>query len=242
MTTDAAPPAQPLPAGSSSLSPVVVPAGAALTLKQQAIYDLKVAGKTMNEIAHILGISTPVVNKTLGVCYRKLGLSKRQRPEITTGIEHRNPEIAAAAIQAAADPSAPSLTEAINRVNAQLKAAGLPDKVSERLIRRLRVKYADAITATRELKTNEILQMLGNKIDLAAYYLDDKVMAEASARDIMLGLGVLIEKRNLLKGEATAIISHHERKHLHELMPLLIAEGQRRGITVEGHVTAKEVS
>lgn len=238
---DAAPPAQPLPAGSSSFSPVVVPAGAALTLKQQAVYDMKVDGKSRREIAHILGISEPVVSKTLQAARKKLGLVK-QRLVAPQGIEYKNPEIAAAAIEAASDPSAPSLTEAINRVNATLKASGLPDKVSERLIRRLRVKYADAITATRELKTNEILQMLGNKIDLAAFYLDDKVMAEASARDIMLGLGVLIEKRNLLRGEPTQIISDHERKKLHELLPALIAESQRRGITVDGQVTAKEVS
>ena len=70
-------------------------------------------------------------------------------------------------------------------------------------------------------------------------FFDDKVMAEASARDIMLGIGVMIEKRNLLRGEPTAIISDHERKKLHELLPALIAESKRRGITVEGTVTTK---
>ena len=226
------------PAGPSSL-PAPAPERAALTLKQQAVYDMKVAGKTRKEIAHILGISEPVVSKTLQSAYRKLGLTRRQRPGRVDSTEFTNPEVAAAAIEAAADPSAPSLTEAINRVNAQLKAAGLPDKVSERLIRRLRVKYADAVTSTRELKTNEILQMLGQKIDLAAFYLDDKVMAEASARDLMLGAGVLIEKRNLLRGEPTQILSDKERKTIHELMPELLAEAKRRGLTVDGQVTGK---
>jgi len=213
--------------------------GAALTQKQQVTYDMKVAGKTLKEIAHILGISRPVVSKTLGACYKKLGIRKKDR---LRGTVLTNPELAAAAIDAAADPTAFTAQQAIDRVNEQLKAAGLPAKVNHALIRRLRVKYANAVMATRELRTTEILEMLGKKIDLAAFYLDDKVMAEASARDIMLGLGVLIEKRNLLRGEPTAIVSDHERKKLHELLPLMIAEAQRRGITVDGQVTSKEVT
>lgn len=211
-------------------------------MKQQTTYDLKVAGKTRREIAHILGISEPVVSKTLGVCYKKLGLRKKDRPNLHAGAEHKYPEVAAAAIDAAADPTAFTMKEAIERVNEQLKAAGLPAKVSDALVRRLRVKYANAVMATKELRTTEILEMLGKKIDLAAFYLDDKVMAEASARDIMLGLGVLIEKRNLLRGEPTAIVSDHERKKLHELLPLMIAEAQRRGLTVEGEVTARQIA
>jgi hypothetical protein len=40
----------------------------------------------------------------------------------------------------------------------------------------------------------------------------------------------LIEKRQLLSGAPTVIVSDLERKKLNELLPLLIAEGQRRGI------------
>jgi len=230
----AAPPAAVSPAVPSSLTPASAPAGAALTPKQQAVYDMKLAGKKRAEIAHIMGISEPVVSKTLQAVYKKLGISKRDRPN-TASAEYRAPEVAAAAIEAAADPGAETLKAAIDRVNVQLKAAGLPQKVSDALVRRLRVKYANAVMATRELRTNEILEMLGKKIDLAAFYLDDKVMSEASARDIMLGLGVLIEKRNLLRGEPTAIISDHERKKLHELMPALLAEAKRRNaVTVDG--------
>lgn len=203
---------------------------------------MKVEGKTRAEIAHILGISQPVVSKTLQACYKKLGLRKSDRPINTTGAEFRAPELAAAAIEAAADPISQSMNAAIERVNEQLKAAGLPGKVTEAMVRRLRVKYANAVTATKELRTNEILQMIGEKIDLAAVYLDDKVFAEASARDLMLGLGVLIEKRNLLRGEPTQIISDHERSKLHELMPLLLHEAKRRSLTIDGQVTGKEVA
>lgn len=241
--------AQPLPTGTSS-SPVVGAAQAVLTEKQRAIYDLlrPVAeggqGKTQPEAAALLGISRSVVNKTMQVVYRKLGVRKGKGHGDSgekQSAEVRRPEVAAAAIEAAADPVALTQKEAIERVNEQLRAAGLPAKVSEALVRRLKVKYADSVFAARDLRSNEIIEMLGKKISLVAEYLDDKVVAEASARDLMLGLGVMIEKRNLLRGEPTAIISDHDRKKLHELAPALLAEINRRGLTVEGVVTGKTV-
>jgi len=203
-----------------------------LTEKQQRIFDMKMAGKTRAEIAAECGISQPVVSKTLQACYRKLGMKKGERPGI--GAEFRQPEVAAAAIMAASDPWLDRKKEAIDAVNKQLQAAGLPAKVSESLVKRLASKYAGAVYATKELRTAEILEMLGKKIDLAAFYLDDKVMGEASARDIMLGMTALIEKRNLLRGEPTQIISDADRKKLHELMPALLAEAKRReAVTVD---------
>jgi hypothetical protein len=49
----------------------------------------------------------------------------------------------------------------------------------------------------------------------------------------------MIEKRQLLRGEPTQIISDAERKKLHELLPLAIAEAQRRGLTLDGQVTER---
>ena len=212
-----------------------------LTAKQQALWDLQrpvVEGgqaKSYAEIAELLGISIPVVGKTLNVVRRKLGIDnakerhiEAQKLEVTTP-----PETQAAVLDALSDP--------INKLKHAFAEAGLPEKVNERLIHRLRVKYSGVITEARNLKTQEILDLLGTKIHLGLQYLDDKVMAEASARDLMLGLGVMVEKRQLLRGEPTQIISDHDRKKLTELTPLLIAEAQRRGITLEGRVIEKHV-
>lgn len=212
----------------------------ALTARQQAMWDSKEAGRSNKEIADGLGISINNVSKTLTIIRAKLGIKGKIGGG--TGIEDKSPVIAAAAMEAASDPAADSMKAAIDRVNEQLKAAGVPGKVSAALVRRMTVKFANGVTATKELRTNDILEILGNRIDLAASYLDDKVMAEASARDLMLGLGVLIEKRNLLRGEPTAIISDHDRKKVHELLPMLYAEAKRRSLTVEGEVTSVTVS
>lgn len=224
---DTAPPAADT-AGSSSL-PASPRDGAALTLKQQAAYDLKVQGKTRAEIAHILGISESVVSKTLQACYRKLGIKKKAGGQEGPGrgLEITNPERAAAIVDALSDP--------LHKVQEALKLAGLPEKVSQSVLKRLRVKFYGAIHEVKALKTNEIVQMCEEKLDMIRFYLDDKVMAEASARDLGLMAGVLIEKRQLVRGEPTQIISDYERKKLHELMPAMIEEAKRRGaVTVDG--------
>ena len=117
MEPKAAPQAE-TPVGSPSSTAAVSPAGAALTLKQQATYDLKVAGKTRAEIAHILGISQPVVSKTLQACYRKLGLRKKDRPNQKRDIAHTDPERTAAIIDAGTEP--------LQKIRDACEAAGLP--------------------------------------------------------------------------------------------------------------------
>ena len=208
--------------------------GMKLTVKQQRLWDLKEAGKTRPQIAAELGISNPVVSKTINVIRKKLGITydpKRddaRRDNAYQAVENADPERAAKIIDAASEP------EALQKVVEAMRAAGLPEKVTSRMLHRLKVKYFGAITEIRNLKTQEILDMLGKKIHLALTYMDDKVLAEASFRDLALGATAMIEKRALLRGEPTQIVSDHERKKLHELMPLMIAEAQRRGITYEG--------
>lgn len=217
--------------------------GKPLSEKQKTIWDLKRAideggkGKKNAEIAAIMGISLPVVNKTLNVIYKKLGISpgagRRVRGLGVT--EHDNPERFAAIVDGMTDP--PQLIKAAEA----LREAGIPHRAAESLIRRLRTKYFGAVTAVRNLKTQEILDLLGQKIHLALNYMDDKVMSEASFRDLALGSTAMIEKRQLLRGEPTQIISDHERAKIHELVPKLLEEAKRRGLTIEGQVTEKIV-
>jgi DNA-binding CsgD family transcriptional regulator len=230
-------------ATSSSSAGESAPAGhKALTAKQQQVYDLTRPvseggqGKTRAEAAAILGISAPVVSKTLQACYKKLGL-KRVRGEMQT-TEVKRPEVVAAVMDCATNPD---VELKLGKLREAYREAGLPIGAAEALIKRLRVKFFGAITATRNLKTQEILDLLGQKIHLALQYMDDKVMGEASFRDLALGTTAMIEKRQLLRGEPTQIISDAERAKLHELLPMAIAEAKRRGLTVEGEVVGRTV-
>ena len=208
--------------------------GMKLTDRQKVLWDMKLEGKSRPQIAADLGISVPAVSKTITTIRKKLGIVADHAGE-GGRTEDVDPEKAAAIIDAATEP------EALIKVSEAMKAAGLPEKVRASLLHRIKVKYFGAVTEIRNLKTQEILDLLGKKIHLALTYMDDKVMAEASFRDLALGSTAMIEKRALLRGEPTQIISDHERKKLHELLPLAIAEAQRRGITLQGTVAEKTI-
>ncbi len=208
-----------------------------LTPHQQRIFDLAQT-KTNAEIASELGVSVPNISKTLVVCNRKLGFP--MKPGVRSGraneVETKNPELAAAAIEAASAAGIGTLTTqkaAIEAVNEQLRAAGIPGKVSEAVVRRMLVKHADVVTLKKKINTNEILDRLDDDIYLIGSYIDDKVAAEASLRDLAQAKAILIDKRQLLRGEPTAIVSDYERKKIHELLPALVAEAKRRSITID---------
>ena len=212
-----------------------------LTARQQEIWDMfrpvdgGGQGKRKAEIAGILGISENVVSKTLTVVRKKLGIkvTNAESQQFKT-TEFTKPAATAAVVDAVTDPYA--------NVAAECRKAGLPDSTTKAIIRRLQVKYHGVTTAVRALQTRELSDMIGQKIHLMLGYLDDKVAAEASARDLAMGISQLVEKRQLLRGEPTQIISDHERAKLHELLPAMLAEANRRGVTVDGQVTEKTVS
>lgn len=219
-----------------------------LTVKQQAIWDMRRPlsegglGKTRKEVAAALGISVPVVAKTLQVVYKKLGidapgLGSRDAIERVMA-EHVDPGKAAVLVDAVTEPD---VRGKLRRISEAIEESGLPKRFGRALLKRLETRYLNVKTEIRSLKTGEILDMIGEKIHLAGQYLDDHAMAEASARDLMLGMAALVEKRQLLRGEPTQIVSDLERKRLNELLPLLNMEMQRRGITFEGQVTERVV-
>jgi len=212
--------------------------GMKLTAKQQRLWDLKEAGKTRPQIAAELGISNPVVSKTINVIRKKLGLqTPSYRERSVSVVEKKDPERAAAYIEAITNP----LNEDFGDIRRSMEAAGFNEEVRASTIRRLRIMKGQPLTEIKNLRRGELSELIGKKIHLGLVCLDDRKMMEASARDIMLGTSALIEKKQLIDGQPTVIISDHERKKLHELMPLMIAEAQRRGITYEGKVTEKVV-
>ncbi len=60
-------------------------------------------------------------------------------------------------------------------------------------------------------------------------------MGGAGGRDLAVITGILIEKSQLLKGQATAIVTTNEdRKSMDEMFQALVREGKRRGLTIDG--------
>lgn len=211
-----------------------------LTERESLILTLKREGKTSKVIAATLGCSHNVIRNALNGIYTKIGMkgglhraaiSKESTSNLT---ELKRPEQAAAFIDAVTDPFA--------KIALAMRDCGLPESTCEALLRRLRTRYRPVNAALRDLKTADLIRMLNERITLALQYIDEKVIAEASFRDLSLGTSAMIEKRNLLRGEPTQVFDFNLRQKLEVLLPAAIAEARRRGIPIEGdtRVVAEE--
>jgi hypothetical protein len=207
-----------------------------LTPHQQKLWTLKCEGKNRHEIAEAMNLSVNNVSKTMTVIHKKLGITAEMANKARVegmSLENTKPEQVAALIDGLTDP--------FKKIKDACDAAGLPLGVSDKLLRRMKAKYQGVTREVRRVKSHEIAHMLEDKILMMGEYLDETTVAAASARDLALGMSALIEKRALLRGEPTAIISDHERKKLNELGAPLLAALKRRGITLDGEFT-KEVT
>lgn len=178
------------------------------------------------------------MSKQIAVCRKKLGIKVDPSRDSYKAIENSDPERAAAYIAAITNP----LNEDFGDIRREMEKSGFSERVREDTIRRLKIMHSQPLTEIKNLRRGDLSDLIGKKIHLGLACLDDKKMMDASARDLMLGVSALIEKKQLLDGQPTQIISDHERKKLNELAPLLVEEVKRRGITVEGTVVSKEVT
>jgi|TARA_Y100000310_G_scaffold21356_2_gene20632 hypothetical protein len=116
------------------------------------------------------------------------------------------------------------------------KRLGLPQMMLDAITLRHRAINGELDLKTDRLDTKGILSELDRVIGLAFSFLDPVVMAKTNARDLMTIIGIGVDKRQLLSGEPTHILSHGDRKNISNLLPALVAEVERRGLTIEHHV------
>lgn len=101
-----------------------------------------------------------------------------------------------------------------------------------RMVRRVEAGRGPVVGKLRKLKTRDLLDTIEDRIARAFEYLDDEALAATSAKDLAIILGILLEKRQLLRGEPTQILGPAERASLDTLIPQLVKEAEKRGLVV----------
>ena len=200
-----------------------------LTALQQETYDLREKeGKRFREIAELQGKSISSVNDTYRLAKMKVeGLIRSQKDgHSNQAVENTLPVEKAVALMDA-------ITDPFKKLVEAAKECGMKPSVVEGLARRMRTRYLGVTDQMRAIKTKDMIVKIDERIGHALNYLDDYVMADAGFRDLAMGVGILIEKRQLLRGEPTQIISVDERASLNKLLPMLVEEARRRGITID---------
>lgn len=84
------------------------------------------------------------------------------------------------------------------------------------------------------LDTKYFLEQIEEKLAMTLESLTESEIKKSSVRERVTAISAFVEKRALLRGEPTQIVTHEQRQKLDDLLPELIKEAKRRGITIEG--------
>lgn len=90
-----------------------------------------------------------------------------------------------------------------------------------------------AMQKAKQIKRETFVELLDSVAFNTLASVDEYDLAAASFKDKMIGVGIALEKRALLRGEPTQILSHEERVRLPELLEAGMREMERRGMSYE---------
>ena len=135
------------------------------------------------------------------------------------------PADAVAALQAISAP--------VEQILEACRDVGLSRDVAMGLVNRMAARQAGFKHSLKSLDVKHIITSINEKIALTLHYLDEFGISTAKPRDLAIILGILIDKRQLLLGEPTQILSMQERKHVNDLIPALLQEAEARGMTID---------
>jgi hypothetical protein len=164
---------------------------------------------------------------------------QKERKEERKGLDHAlaektRPEQAAIAIDKLTEPFG-------ERFKQICLDSGLPMRTTEALQQRLKGRYTAVRKEIENVKTADLLALTSEKAKMIIEAVDEEDIMAAGLRDKAVAYGILIDKRQLLSGEPTQILSFEERRHLDTIVPLLLREAQRRGLVIDVDPISSEV-
>ncbi len=83
------------------------------------------------------------------------------------------------------------------------------------------------------LDDQELLAVIDDRLTRVFEYFDDHTLGQMGGRDLLVGAGILIDKRQVLKGEPTAITRFQDMRKMDEILEAVGKELKRRGKLVD---------
>ena len=116
---------------------------------------------------------------------------------------------------------------------------GISYDAANKLLARVRQNYPGLSRELKRVKTSDLLDLVEDRAHGALEAIDDSVFEQmrdaGKGKDLAIVAGILLEKRQLLRGEPTHILSVTERQGLNDLVPMIVREAARRGMLVSQH-------
>lgn len=115
------------------------------------------------------------------------------------------------------------------------KSVGISRGMAQALARRLLAKDGRPVFEEyRRLNAEQLADQFDNKLQMILAHVDPVTVGTAGLKDLAIAAGIFTEKRQLLRGHATQIVTVDDRRKLNELMPKLLQEAKRRGLEIDG--------
>ena len=140
-----------------------------------------------------------------------------------SGTEYQDPEKAAEMIDVATNPLLENLAEAC-------RESGLPEQTTRSLLKRLNTKYLQVQGAAERIKTDFLVREFEGLAKDALEAITKDKLDSTSAYQLSLIAAIATDKRELLDGRPTERLSVEDRRSLPEIVSLLMAEAERRGL------------
>lgn len=111
------------------------------------------------------------------------------------------------------------------------RRCGISKQLGRLIAQRMETRYQQLKGGVERATTKSLVKGLEEALPLVLAQLKDKDLIEKSSyRELATGFGIMVEKRQLLLGEPTQIMSLEERRNLNEIAPEIVAEIEKRSL------------
>jgi hypothetical protein len=86
--------------------------------------------------------------------------------------------------------------------------------------------------AQKKMTTESLLSDIEKRLSLALHFLDEATLRDASVKQLSDLVKVMFDRRQLLMGEPTQIVSNDDRRTINKLLPIILEQARMRGISV----------
>jgi len=198
----------------------------AARLRRKQVYDLRKAEHDWEQISAITGLTVGSAQTYLTAAYDQDGLPRLPKMARKTYLETH--EEAAATIAA---KMANPFDEKFEKLREECRKHGMKPSLVTAVIRRMQKEYFVPLSEMKKITVAEMTDKIEKNINLIISSIDEYDVATASLKDKAVATGVLIDRHQLLSGKPTQIIDVTARMQLQQLMPAMLAEAARRGIS-----------
>lgn len=208
--------------------------------KRAKIAFLKGQQRSWDDIGLLLGLEGETARK-----YFEKGLKRgeyeapavyregRGGPGMDGSIVTRDPELAGKVL-AAVVTEVEIGDDKFGALRQAMRAAGCPERMIKTFMARFRTTLAAVASEGKRLTLRELTEEIERKIAMNLQFMDEPTMAAASLKDLSINLSILVEKMQLLKNQPTMIVDFTARQKLNVLLPRMVQEARRRGLTLDG--------